>query len=40
VPTEAPAIGAHSREVLVELGYAETEINDLLQSGSIAQGEA
>jgi len=40
VPTEAPAIGAHSREVLIELGYAEAEISSLLKSGSIAQDDS
>jgi len=39
VPAEAPAIGEHSREVLAEIGYSTVEVEQLLQSGSIVQGE-
>jgi crotonobetainyl-CoA:carnitine CoA-transferase CaiB-like acyl-CoA transferase len=35
VPTEAPAIGAHSRQIMAELGYAEAEIERLLAAGII-----
>jgi crotonobetainyl-CoA:carnitine CoA-transferase CaiB-like acyl-CoA transferase len=35
VPTEAPAIGAHSRQIMAELGYAEAEIERLLTAGII-----
>jgi len=37
VPTEAPGIGAHSHEVLIEFGYSKAEIEQLLQSGAILQ---
>jgi len=35
VPTEAPAIGAHSRQIMAELGYAEAEIERLIATGII-----
>ena len=35
VSTEAPAIGAHSRQIMAELGYAEAEIERLLAAGII-----
>ena len=35
VPTEAPAIGAHSRQIMAELGYAEAEIERLVAAGII-----
>jgi crotonobetainyl-CoA:carnitine CoA-transferase CaiB-like acyl-CoA transferase len=35
VPTEAPAIGADSRQIMAELGYAEVEIERLIAAGII-----
>ena len=34
--SQSPALGAHSREVLVELGRSEEEIGALIQEGAIA----
>ena len=35
----APLLGQHTREVLGELGYAETEIGRMLESGAAMQAE-
>ena len=31
----APALGEHSREILVELGFDDAEISDLKRSGTV-----
>jgi hypothetical protein len=36
---EAPGIGEHSREVLAEAGLGESEIDALLETGVLKQGE-
>ncbi|MGH7839638.1 MAG: CoA transferase, partial [Candidatus Binataceae bacterium] len=35
-PRMAPALGEHTREVLLELGYADREIDAMINSGAIA----
>ncbi|MFT5805456.1 MAG: CoA:oxalate CoA-transferase, partial [Candidatus Paceibacteria bacterium] len=35
VPTDAPAIGAHSRDILDELGYTTTQIDELIAHGIV-----
>ena len=37
-PTLAPGVGEHTTEVLREAGFADPEIERLLQSGVVAQG--
>jgi crotonobetainyl-CoA:carnitine CoA-transferase CaiB-like acyl-CoA transferase len=37
-PTLAPAVGEHTTEVLREAGFADSEIQRLLQTGVVAQG--
>jgi crotonobetainyl-CoA:carnitine CoA-transferase CaiB-like acyl-CoA transferase len=34
-PTDAPDIGEHSREILAEAGYAESDVEKLLESGIV-----
>jgi crotonobetainyl-CoA:carnitine CoA-transferase CaiB-like acyl-CoA transferase len=36
----APWLGQHTREVLLEAGYAPEAVDALLQSGAVAQGSA
>jgi formyl-CoA transferase len=35
VPTDAPAIGAHSRDILNELGYTVEQIDELIAQGIV-----
>ena len=35
VQRPAPMVGAHSRQVLRELGYADTDIDDLVTQGEV-----
>ena len=39
-PIRAPDIGQHSREVLTELGFAEPEINRLIEQGVVMQSDS
>ncbi|MCZ6641273.1 MAG: CaiB/BaiF CoA-transferase family protein [Gammaproteobacteria bacterium] len=39
-PIRAPDIGQHSREVLTELGFAEPEINRLIEQGIVTQSDS
>ena len=39
-PRPAPALGADTRAVLLELGYGEAEVDDLLARGIVARSGA
>ena len=38
-PGAAPALGQHSREILIEIGYAAEEIDRLLGTGVVRQAD-
>ena len=40
VYTATPVVGEHNREVLAELGYSETQIEELYQNGIVKTEEA